>query len=168
MLPTYLKPCKRCFASGRRCNCIISGHATATCPYLLLQLSLPFIDIPRPVPNAMLALSTWLQPEHYVEQVNVFSRRIKNEAMIDTLRLKHMDSPHLIIYGALIVTAVLYLVGRQIRKINPNAPFSLRPRTPDPEEKAVDVTTFAAKRMNPTERPPGSKSSLPSHRSSSY
>jgi hypothetical protein len=33
----------------------------------------------------------------------------------------------------------------------------MRSRSPDPE-KPTDITTYAAKRMKPTERPPGSKS----------
>ena len=111
----------------------------------------------------MSTLSNWLQPDHYIEQVNVLSRKMKNENVIDVLRSKHVDNPHLIIYGALIIMAVLYLAGRQIRKRIPDAPFSLRPRTPDPEKKPVDVTMFAANRMKPTERPPGSKSSSPSY-----
>jgi hypothetical protein len=111
----------------------------------------------------MSTLSNWLQPDHYIEQMNVLSRKMKDENVIDALRLGiHVDNPHLIIYGALIVTAALYLAGRQIRKRIPDAPFSLRPQTPDPEKKPVDVTTFAANRMKPTERPPGSKSSPPS------
>jgi hypothetical protein len=116
----------------------------------------------------MSSLLNWFQPDRYIEQINALSRRMNNQTMIDALHLEHLENPHLIIYGALLVTAVLYLAGRHIRKSTTNAPFSLRPRTPDPEKKAVDVTTFAAKRMNPTERPPGSKCSPPSHRSSSY
>ena len=111
----------------------------------------------------MSTLSNWLQPNHYIEQVSVLSRRMKDGNTIDVLHSKHVDTPRFIIYGALIVTAILYLAGRHIRKSNPNAPFSLRPRTPDPEKKPVDVTTFAAKRINPTERPPGSKSSPPTY-----
>ena len=120
------------------------------------------------VPSASIAMSTlsnWLQPDYYIEHINVLSRRMKIESVINTLRLNHVDNPHLIIYGALIVTAALYLAGRHIRK---NASLSIRPRTPDPEKKPVDVSTFAAKRMNPTERPPGSKSNPPPHSRSTY
>jgi hypothetical protein len=113
----------------------------------------------------MSIISDWLQPDHYSEQINVFSRKMKTESMIDALRQEGVDNPHLIVYGALIVTAALYLVGRHIRKNVSNASLSLRPRSPDPEKKP---TTFAAKRMNPTERPPGSKSSPPPHLHSPY
>jgi hypothetical protein len=116
----------------------------------------------------MSTLSDWLQPDHYIEQIKMLSRRMKTESMVDALRPKHVDNPHLIIYGALIVTAALYLIGRHIHKNVSNASLLLRPRSPDPEKKPIDVTTFAAKRMNPTERPPGSKSSPPPHSSSPY
>ena len=79
------------------------------------------------VPSASIAMSTlsnWLQPDYYIEHINVLSRRMKIESVINTLRLNHVDNPHLIIYGALIVTAALYLAGRHIRK---NASLSIRP-----------------------------------------
>ena len=132
---------------------------------LLLQLPFAFIDISNSASIAMSTLSNWLQPDYYIEHINVLSRIMKTESVINTLRLTHVDNPHLIIYGALIVTAALYLAGRHIRK---NASLSIRPRTPDPEKKPVDVSTFAAKRMNPTQRPPGSKSNPPPHSRSPY
>ena len=105
----------------------------------------------------MSTLSRWLQPEFYREQINTLKNRMETERMFKALDFKHFNNHHLMIYGALTVTAALYLVGRQIRKKPPSAALIFRSRSPDPE-KPVDVTTFATKRMKPTERPPGSKS----------
>jgi hypothetical protein len=164
---TYLNPCKRYFAPRQRCKCILSETATTRGSKFVLQFQLTFIDVLNSVLTMISSLSDWLQPEYYMEQIDAFSKRVKTESLIDDLRSKGTDNAHLIIYGALIVTATLYLVGRHIRKRIPSAAFAIRTRSPDPE-KPIDVTTFTANRMKPTERPPGSKSGRPLHSSSPY
>lgn len=75
--------------------------------------------------------------------------------LTESISIQHMDVTHLLMYGAFILAATLYLVGRHMKNVS-KATLSLRPRSPDPE-KPTDVTTYATKRMKPTERPPGSK-----------
>ena len=104
----------------------------------------------------MEATTTWVQRNCNMNTIEDFGRRIGTDKIIDAMGIQHIDSAHIIIYGAVILAATLYLVGRQIRKSVPKATLSSRPRSPDPE-KPTDVTTYA-KRMKPTERPPGSKS----------
>lgn len=89
--------------------------------------------------------------------VEDFVKQIGADKVINTIGAHRVDSAHVVVYGAVILAATLYLVARQIRKTGPKASLSLRPRSPDPE-KPTDVTTYAANRMKPTERPPGSKS----------
>jgi hypothetical protein len=104
----------------------------------------------------MEATSTWIQRNCHMETVEDFGKRMGTDKIINAIGLDHVDGTHVIVYGAVILAATLYLVGRQIRKSGAKVSFSIRPRSPDPE-KPTDVTTYAAKRMKPTERPPGSK-----------
>jgi hypothetical protein len=92
-----------------------------------------------------------------MDRVEDFSKRIGTDKIIDAIGIDHVDNAHLIVYGAVILGATLYVVGRQIRKSGAKASLLMRSRSPDPE-KPTDITTYAAKRMKPTERPPGSKS----------
>jgi hypothetical protein len=92
-----------------------------------------------------------------MDRVEDFSKRIGTDKFIDAIGIDHVDSAHLIVYGAVILAATLYLVGRQIRKSDAKVSLLMRSRSPDPE-KPTDITTYATKRMKPTERPPGSKS----------
>jgi hypothetical protein len=91
-----------------------------------------------------------------METVEDFGKRIGADKIINVFGIEHVDSAHVIVYGAVILTATLYLVGRQIRKSGAKASLSIRSRSPDPE-KPTDITTYAANRMKPTERLPGSK-----------
>lgn len=94
-----------------------------------------------------------------MDMIEDFGKRMGTDKIINAIGTHRVDSAHVIVYGAVILAATLYLVGRQIRKDGPKASLSLRPRSPDPE-KPTDVTTYAAKRMKPTERPPGSKHTI--------
>lgn len=96
-----------------------------------------------------------------MDSIEDFGKRIGTDRVVNAMDIQHVDSAHVLLYGAVIVAATLYLVGRQIRKNALKATLSIRSRSPDPE-KPTDVTTYAAKRMKPTERPPGSKSNPPS------
>lgn len=89
--------------------------------------------------------------------VEDFGKKLGTDRVVNVMGIQHVDGAHIIVYGAVILAAALYLVGRQIRRSVPKATLSLRSRSPDPE-KPTDITTYAAKRMKPTERPPGSKS----------
>ena len=91
-----------------------------------------------------------------MDTVEEFSKRIGADKIVVAMGIQHVDSAHVIIYGTVILAVTLYLAGRQIRKSVPKATLSSRSRSPDPE-KPTDVTTYAAKRMKPTERPPGSE-----------
>lgn len=62
------------------------------------------------------------------------------------------------IYGIFALAAILFLAGRRIYSHGTKSYLALRPRSPDPE-KPSDVANFAEKRMKPTDREPGSKSS---------
>jgi hypothetical protein len=92
-----------------------------------------------------------------MHRIEDFSKRIGTDKTIDAIGIEHVDSAHLIVYGAVLLAATLYVVGRQIRKSGAKASLLTRSRSPDPE-KPTDITTYAAKRMKPTERPLGSKS----------
>jgi hypothetical protein len=104
----------------------------------------------------MEAISTWIQRNFHMDRVEDFSKRIGTDKIIDAIGIDHVESLHLIVYGVVVLAATLYIVGRQIRKSGAKASLSTRSRSPDPE-KPTDITTYAAKRMKPTERPPGSK-----------
>jgi hypothetical protein len=92
-----------------------------------------------------------------MDKVEELGKRIGTDKIINAIGIENVDGAHLIVYGAVFLAATLYLVGRQIRKSGARASLSIRSRSPDPE-KPTDVTTYAARRMKPTERPPGSKS----------
>jgi hypothetical protein len=104
----------------------------------------------------MEATTIWIQRHCNMDSIEDFGRKIGTDRVANAMSIQHVDSAHVLLYGAVILTATLYLIGRQIRKNAPKATLSSRPRSPDPE-KPTDVTTYAAKRMKPTERPPGSK-----------
>jgi hypothetical protein len=102
-----------------------------------------------------------------MDSIDDFGKKIGTDRVVNAMGIQHVDSAHVLLYGAVILVATLYLIGRQIRKNAPKATLSTRPRSPDPE-KPTDVTTYAAKHMKPTERPPGSKSkTIVSHRNPS-
>lgn len=105
----------------------------------------------------MEATSTWIKRNCRMDTVEAFGRKMGTDKLVDAIGVEHIDSAHLVLYGVVILTAALFLVGRQIRKNGPKATLSLRPRSPDPE-KPTDLNTYTAKRMKPTERPPGSES----------
>lgn len=108
----------------------------------------------------MEATATWIQRHCDMDAIEDFGRRIGTDKVVNAMGIPHVDSAHVVLYGAVVLAATLYLIGRQIRRNAPKATLSSRSRSPDPE-KPTDVTTYAAKRMKPTERPPGSKSSPP-------
>ena len=117
--------------------------------------------------NAMEATTTWIQRHCNMDSIDDFGKKIGTDRVVNAMGIQHVDSAHVLLYGAVILVAALYLIGRQIRKKAPKATLSTRPRSPDPE-KPTDVTTYAAKHMKPTERPPGSKSkTIVSHRNPS-
>jgi hypothetical protein len=101
-----------------------------------------------------------------MDLIEDFGKKIGTDKLVKTMGIQHIDNAHVILYGAVILAATLYVVGRQIRRNVPKATLSSRSRSPDPE-KPTDVTTYAMKRMKPTERPPGSKSTPPFHHSPS-
>lgn len=105
----------------------------------------------------MEATTTWLRRHCSMDTVEKFGKKMGTDKIVNAMGVQHVDGAHIIVYGAVILAAALYLVGRQIRRSVPKATMSLRSRSPDPE-KPTDVTTYAAKRMKPTERPPGSES----------
>jgi hypothetical protein len=104
----------------------------------------------------MEATTTWIQRHCNMDTIEDFGRKIGTDRIVNAMGIRHIDSAHVVVYGAVVLAATLYLVGRQIRKSVPKATLSSRSRSPDPE-KPTDITTYAAKRMKPTERPPGSK-----------
>jgi hypothetical protein len=102
-----------------------------------------------------------------MDSIEGFGKKIGTDRVVKAMGFQHVDSGHVVLYGAVILAATLYLIGRQIRKNAQRATLLFRSRSPDPE-KPTDLTTYAAKRMKPTERPPGSKSTPPmSHHSPS-
>lgn len=105
----------------------------------------------------MEATSTWIQRNCQMDTIEAFGKRMGVNKLVDAIGIEHIDSAHLLLYSAVILTATIFLIGRQIRKNGPKATLLLRSRSADPE-KPTDLNTYTAKRMKPTERPPGSES----------
>ena len=95
-----------------------------------------------------------------MDSIEGFGKRVGTDKVVNAMGIQQVDSNHVILYGAVILAATVYLIGRQIRKNASKATLSSRSRSPDPE-KPADVATYVSKRMKPAERPPGSKSRTP-------
>lgn len=107
----------------------------------------------------MEAAATWVQKHCRMDTAEALGKKLGTDRLIESLGVQHIDSAHLVIYGAVVTIGILYLVGKQLRKTVPKAPFVSRPRSPDPE-KPTGLTDYATNRMKPAERPPGSVSFL--------
>lgn len=108
----------------------------------------------------MEATTTWIQHLCNMDSIEDLGKKIGTDKIVNAFGIQHVDSAHILIYGAVILAATLYLIARHIRKHASKATPSSRSRSPDPE-KPTDITAYAAKRMKPSERPPGSKSIPP-------
>lgn len=91
-----------------------------------------------------------------MDTAEALGKKLGTDKVIKAIGVKHVDSAHVVIYGAIVLSAILYIVARQIRKKVPKASLSSRPRSPDPEKTTDDATTRET-RTKPTERPPGSE-----------
>lgn len=109
----------------------------------------------------MESVSTWVQRNCRMDTAEALGKKLGTDKLIKAMGTENIDSAHLVIYGAIVSIGILYLVGRQLRKTVPKAPFASRPRSPDPE-KPTDLTNYAVNRMKPNERPPGSVFLFPS------
>lgn len=80
-------------------------------------------------------------------------RDLDAKAWIGRIDLGRIDAK-LVIYGFFALVAICYLATKKIRRHGTKSYLTLRPRSPDPE-KPSDITSFAERRMKPTEREPG-------------
>lgn len=108
----------------------------------------------------MESASKWIHRNCRMDTAEALGKKLGTDNIIKAIGVEHVDSAHVVIYGALVLTAVLYIAARQIRKKVPKATLSSRPRSPDPEKTTGDASSRGEKRTKPTERPPGSECTL--------
>ena len=102
----------------------------------------------------MEAASTWVRRNCRMDMLDDVWKKTGLDKLNEAINIQHVNGSHLLCYGVFVLVAALYIVGRHMKNVSKST-LSLRSRSPDPE-KPTDVTTYAAKRMKPTERPPGS------------
>lgn len=106
----------------------------------------------------MESASNWIHRNCRMDTAEALGKKMGTDKVIKAIGIDHVDSAHVVIYGAIVLTAILYITASQIRKKVPKATLSSRPRSPDPEKTTDNESSSTGKRVKPTERPPGSQS----------
>lgn len=104
----------------------------------------------------MKATAAWIRQYCDVSHVKDLGKMMGADRIVNVVDSQHVDPARLIIYGSVVLITIVYLATRQLRNKITSVTLTSRPRSPDPE-KPTDVADYAASRMKPAERPPGSQ-----------